>query len=271
MKMEAAPGTNKVEVAGLGLELWRAGRGRPLVFLHPGDGLDDSAPVVARLAEHYEVIAPSHPGFGGSDLPKKFTTVDDLAYFYLDFLEGQNLKDAVLLGVSFGAWIAAEIIVKSSAQLSGLILASALGAKFEGPRKREIADLFSIPQYEQPQYLYQNAALQNKDYASLPEETLLKLARNFESFARFGWSPTLHNPKLADRLHRIHLPTLVISGENDRVVPSSYGRSFAQRIPGASFKIIEGAGHYAHVERPDAFVSAVDTFVNALPKSNKPN
>jgi pimeloyl-ACP methyl ester carboxylesterase len=256
--------TTTIKVAEIGVELWRHGRGRPLVFLHPGDGLDDSMPALIDLARHYEVFAPSHPGFGASELPKSFRTVDDLAYFYLDFLEEQKLQDAILLGISFGAWIAAEIAIKSSERLSGLILADAVGAKFEGPKVREIADLFSVPQYEQHQYLYESPTRRTKNFAELPDETLIKLARNFESFALFGWSPTLHNPKLASRLPRIGLPTLVLWGANDRVVPPAYGRAFARRIPHAEFKLIDDAGHYSLVEQPAEFIAAVDRFVDSL-------
>jgi pimeloyl-ACP methyl ester carboxylesterase len=254
-----------VNVAGIDIEIWRHGAGRPVLFLHPGDGLDDSRAMLEDLARRFDVIAPSHPGFGRSSLPRSFRTVDDLAYFYLDFVEQQKLENFVLVGVSFGAWIAAELAIKSSSRLAGLVLADAVGAKFEGPKVREIADLFSVPQYEQQQYLYEAAARRRKNFAELSDETLVRLARNFESFALFGWSPTLHDPRLAGRLHRIDVPTLVLWGASDRVVSPDYGRAFAKRIAGAEFKLIEQAGHYAHVEQPAAFVDAVNRFAKALP------
>src|SRR5262245_65641789 len=104
-----------ITVNGIKVEAIEKGRGRPLLFLHPGIGLDRNAPVIDRLAENARVIAPSHPGFGGSEQPKSFTTVDDLAYFYLDLLEELDLQNTVLVGVSLGAWIAAEIAVKATA------------------------------------------------------------------------------------------------------------------------------------------------------------
>src|SRR4051812_10416719 len=57
---------------------------RPILFLHPGIGIDPAAPVLAELAKGGRVIAPSHPGFGTSQLPKGMTSVDDVSYFYLD-------------------------------------------------------------------------------------------------------------------------------------------------------------------------------------------
>jgi len=255
----------KVRVAGVGVEVLKMGRGKPVLYLHPGDGLDENAPFLSRLASRFQVIAPWHPGFGSSELPKSYRTVDDLSYFYLDFLEQQRLNDVVIIGVSFGAWVAAEIAVKNTSRLSGLILVDALGAKFADPRTREIADLFSIPQYEQAQLIYENVALRKPDFSKLPEETLIRLARNNESFALFGWSPTLHNPKLVGRLHRINIPTHVLWGANDRVVPPSYGRAFADAIPNASFELIEHAGHYPQIEQADRFVTVVERFMDALP------
>ena len=256
----------KVDIAGVSVELWRQGSGRPIVYLHPGDGLDCALPLLSALARHHQVYAPSHPGFGGTQLPKGFTTVDDLSYFYLDFLQANAISDAVLVGVSFGAWVAAEIAVKCTHRLSGLVLADALGAKFGDRETREIADLFATPQYELGSLLYGDK--RKLDFASLPDEMLVRLARNHESLALFGWSPTLHNPKLARRLRRIDVPTLVLWGAEDRVVSPEYGQRFAAAIPNARFEMIDGAGHYPQVEQTDHFIAAVERFTSALPKAS---
>lgn len=268
------PGTpagsiQNVTISGCQTELRHMGKGRPLVFLHPGDGPEDSAAILPKLAERYEVFAPSHPGFGGSDLPSSFRTVDDLAYFYLDFLDEYDLHDVTLVGVSFGGWIAAEIAIKNTSRLSSVVLADPVGAKFGDRRTREIADLFSVPQYEQASLIYDSAARRHRSYADLPDEVLNKLARNHESFALFSWSPTLHDPKLAARLHRINVPTLVLWGSHDRVVAPDYGRRFAAAIPGSTLQVIEAAGHYPHLEQTDRFVSELNKFIDALPAAQK--
>jgi pimeloyl-ACP methyl ester carboxylesterase len=255
----------QVDIVGVGVEVLRTGQGRPVLYLHSGDGMDDKASFIGELSKRYEFIAPSHPGFGASELPKSFRTVDDLAYFYLDFLEQQKLEDVVILGVSFGAWIAAEIAIKNTSRLSGLIIVDALGAKFGDPRTREIADLFSLPQYEQASIIYDEPSRRKSDFSQLPQETLVKMARNHESFALYGWSPTLHDPRLASRLYRINVPTKVLWGANDRVVSADYGRAFAKAIPNASFELIDRAGHYPNIEQPEKFVSAVQRFIDALP------
>src|ERR1700745_2183670 len=106
----AADGTiGTVAVHGIRIEIIERGRGRPLLFLHPGIGIAPSAAVLDRLAERVRVLAPSHPGFGASEQPPSFASVDDLAYFYLDLIEALDLRDAIVAGVSLGGWIAAEI------------------------------------------------------------------------------------------------------------------------------------------------------------------
>ncbi|MGH6742672.1 MAG: alpha/beta fold hydrolase, partial [Bradyrhizobium sp.] len=109
------PGTTdaitSLVVNGTTIEAVDRGKGRTILFLHPGIGIDPAAPVLARLASGGRVIAPSHPGFSTSQLPKGMTTVDDIAYFYLDMLEQLDLRDILVVGIGLGAWIAAEIAV----------------------------------------------------------------------------------------------------------------------------------------------------------------
>src|ERR1051326_6381574 len=79
-------------VNGVTIEAVEHGSGRPILFLHPGIGIDPAAPVLLELAKGGRVIAPSHPGFGTSQLPKAMTTVDDVTYFYLDLLEALEIE-----------------------------------------------------------------------------------------------------------------------------------------------------------------------------------
>jgi pimeloyl-ACP methyl ester carboxylesterase len=139
----ANPATALV-VNGLSVDTVDRGRGRPILFLHPGIGLDPNLPVLDRLAAQARVIAPTHPGFGTSPAPKSFTTVEDLAYFYLDLLDQLNLRNVALVGVSLGGWIAASIAVKSVERLSHVVLANAVGIKTADRETREIADIFAI-------------------------------------------------------------------------------------------------------------------------------
>src|SRR5438105_9659647 len=102
-----------VNINGANIELVRRGKGRPILFLHPHIGLHGSDAFIARLSEYGEVIVPSHPGYGHSDLPAGMSTLDDMSYLYLDLLDALDLRAVTVVGASFGAWLAAEIATKS--------------------------------------------------------------------------------------------------------------------------------------------------------------
>ena len=247
-------------IEGVTVEAIARGRGRPLLFLHSETGLDPSAAVLDHLSERARVIAPSHPGFGRSDLPRTMTTVDDLAYFYLDLLETIDLRDVVLVGVSFGAWIAAEIAVKTIERISHLVLANPLGIKVGDRETRDFVDIFAIHEKEFNELAYHHAGVGACDYPTMSDDDVRIVVRNRESTGRFAWSPYLHNPKLKARLHRIKKPTLVLWGTSDRLAREAYGRAYAAAIPDASFQTIEQAGHFPHIERPEEFAQRVFAF-----------
>lgn len=250
-------------INGLQIEILTRGRGKPLLFVHPEIGLDAAAPVVDKLAASRQFIAPSHPGFGRSEVTKSFTTIDDLAYFYLDLLDELDLRDVALVGVSFGAWLAAEIAIKSTARLSHVVLADAVGIKVGGRETRDIPDIFAMAE---PQYLetvYADPAVGKVDYTAKPEAEVKITARNREATARYAWQPYMHDPKLKGRLHRIRIPTLVLWGDTDRLTTPDYGRAYAAAIPGARFELVKDCGHFPHVEQPDAFARQVLGFIGS--------
>src|SRR5208282_4052770 len=91
-------------IAGCKVNLRRAGRGEPLLFLHGAQGVPGWLPFMAALARRFEVIVPEHPGFGSSDTPDWLDNVADLAFFYLDFMAALGLKRVNLVGTSLGGW-----------------------------------------------------------------------------------------------------------------------------------------------------------------------
>src|SRR5262245_23963050 len=155
---EPVPG---VILRGVAVELIERGNGRPLVFLHPGHPsgrLDAKATVLELLAERARVIAPTHPGFGAVAAPRELTTVDDLAYLYLDLLDALDLKDVILVGAQLGGWIAAEMAVKSCERIAALILANAVGIKAGDRESRDIADIYAITDKQLAELVYADPA-----------------------------------------------------------------------------------------------------------------
>jgi pimeloyl-ACP methyl ester carboxylesterase len=258
-----AVATKAIVVNGATIEAVERGQGRPILFLHPGIGIDADAPVLGELARGGRVIAPSHPGFGTSDLPKGMSTVDDLSYFYLDLLDQLDLQDVLVVGVGLGAWIAAEIAVKNSARLSHLAMANAIGVKIGDRETRDIVDIWALTADELDEISYFDPNAGKRDYKNLPESASLAAARNREGYARFCWSPYMHNPKLKGRLHRVRIPTLFLWGAADRVLTESYGRAYSKLIAGAKFETIERAGHFPHLEQPGEFARRVLAFASS--------
>jgi pimeloyl-ACP methyl ester carboxylesterase len=256
---ESAAGT--LVVQGLRIDLIERGAGRPLLFLHAENGIEPALAAIDELAKSAHVIAPTHPGFGRSQLAAGMRTVDDLSYFYLDLLDQLDLRDLTVVGVSFGAWIAAAIAVKSTARLSRLVMANAVGIKVGDRETRDIADIFALtdPEYLGLTYCDPNAG--RRDYKALPDAEVLAAARAREATARFAWSPYFHDPRLKSRLHRIDIPTLFLWGTHDHMLSEAYGRAYCAAIPGARFEPVERAGHFPHQEQPKIFAERVVTFM----------
>ena len=252
------PGFRTTDVAGVATEILVRGSGRPILYLHGGEGIEPDLDFVDALAAFGTVHAPSHPGFGGSDLPRRFSTVDDLAYHYLDLIEALGLQDCAVVGASFGGWIAAQLAIKASPRIAALALIDPLGIKISGPETRDIVDLFFHSPEAQRALLYADPpAIERPDSI----EAATRIARNREAFSLYGWSPTLHDPKLRQRLHRIAVPALLLWGAEDRVVSPAYGRAYAEAIPGAAFSLIAGAGHYPHIEQRAATAGELGRFL----------
>jgi pimeloyl-ACP methyl ester carboxylesterase len=248
-------------LAGTSLELVERGAGRPLLFLHAGEGLQPERPWLDLLARRFRVIAPHHPGWGNSPLIDGVGLVDDLAYLYLDLTAELGLDDAVLVGACFGGWVAAELMVRSTARFAHLALAAPLGVKFAGREERDIADMHALPREQYLALAWADPANGEVDFTRLSETELAAIAREREAFALYGWKPYMHNPRLRRWLHRIDRPTLLLWGVEDRIVTPAYGENWCREIPGARLELIAGAGHFPHWEQPEAFVDRLAAFV----------
>src|SRR5437763_14926206 len=135
----------RIEIAGRSVEALVAGAGPPLLFLHGGDYVAQNRPFLDRLAQRFRVIAPRAPGFGNTPRPAWFRSVGDIAYLCLDLLDRLDLRDATVVGSSFGGWVALETAVRSTARIGRPVLLDTLGLKFGGREERDIADVYASP------------------------------------------------------------------------------------------------------------------------------
>jgi pimeloyl-ACP methyl ester carboxylesterase len=251
----------RMSVQGIELEVVRRGAGRPVLLLHGFHAIDPRAPFVDLLAAHAEVIAPSHPGFGHSPRPDDFDSVYDLVHLYLDALDGLGHDKVTLVGLSFGGWLAAEIAVACRHRLDKLVLVDALGLKVSDRETADILDVFNTHPREVQRRSWHDPAKWAPDFDAMTDDELVVHHREWESLCLYGWRPYMYNPRLRRWLASVSTPTLVLWGESDGIVAPAYGRAYAASIPGARFETIPGAGHHPQIERADAFVDRLVTFL----------
>ncbi len=255
----------------LELEVLRRGTGQPMVLLHDINPISSHARFIDMLARHGEVIAPSHPGFGQSLRPDDFDTMYDLINLYHDVLAAIAAPSVTVIGFGFGGWIAAELAVAGTPKLGRLILVDPVGIKIGGRDTRDIAHFFNSDPAELNRLAWHDplqrpAGIYGLGWQATIDDTMsdaemITLARNWESLCIYAWKPHMYNPQLSYWLRRISVPTLVIWGESDGIVTPSYGRAYAQRIPGALFQTIAAAGHHPELEQPEAYVDCVARFL----------
>ena len=244
---------------GCKIRMLRGGQGAPFLYLHGALGVSVWTPFMEKLSRRFDVIVPEHPGFGASDTPDWLDNVGDLAYFYLDVIGALGLSGVHLSGTSLGGWIAAEIAVRDCHSLKTLTLTAPAGIRVKGLSK---GDIFMWS----PEQFIRNLAHDPKVAdamlaQSVSEAQQLAAMKNRLATAKLGWQPRLYNPHLYKWLHRISVPTLLLWGDHDKVIPPGYGPAFRDLIPGSRLEVFANCGHVPHIEYTDEWVAKVAGFI----------
>jgi pimeloyl-ACP methyl ester carboxylesterase len=249
-----------IAVNGTQIRLLRGGRAGapPLVFLHGAGGHTGWMKFLDELAEDFAVFAPEHPGFGRSDDPPWLDDIGDLAYFYLDLIEALGLDRVHLMGTSLGGWIAAELAVRNQARLASLTLVGAVGITANG---RPIDDIFRMPVEENLRRFYADPERAARRLGDMANVDMNLVAKNRATVMRLAYRPRFHNPGLTTWLHRIAVPTLLIWGDKDGLVPVEFGEAYRALIRGSRLVVLENAGHAPFDEQKDAFLAAFREFL----------
>ncbi len=262
-----------------GRKVWvlEEGSGPPLLYLHgfvDVHGVTESwMPFHQGLFQNARVIAPAHPGCAQSEDNGEIDSIEDVVFHYLEVIDGLGLHQFHLAGACVGGWIAAEIAVRHPEKVLTLALIGATGLHV--PRST-IGDIFMM---SQPERGVSYATLREMLFSSADHPLALELfpdgrgaidgeVRRYQMLrftSQFGFKPPyLYDWKLKDRLHRIQAPSLIVWGEQDRMVPLPHGHAYAQGIPNARGpEIIEGAGHSVHAEKPEATAKLLLEFLEA--------
>jgi pimeloyl-ACP methyl ester carboxylesterase len=252
-----------VEAAGIKLQLIKGGTGEPLLILHGELGHPGWLRFHESLAQHHTLYIPLHPGFGKSERLDWIANMRDMAGWYLDALDDLAVGRVNAMGFSLGGWLAAEMATMCPTQFKKLVLVGAMGIK---PPSGQIYDMFLEVAKEFIKTSYLDPA-QTPEFSQIcPEQPTPEQVEAWEvareEACRLGWRPYMHYPSLPYLLRRLRkLPTLIVWGRQDAIVPVSAAEVYHASIPGSQLVILDNCGHHPEVEQSDEFVQRVQAFL----------
>jgi pimeloyl-ACP methyl ester carboxylesterase len=251
------PQATTVEVNGFPCRVWTKGSGPNLGVLAGFGGLPRWLPFLDDLARTRTVIVPSLPGYPGATGHTMLDTHLDWVLAVRQIIDKAGLAGADLLGASVGGAFAAEMAAIFPGHVRKLALIAPFGLFDEAA---PAADPWAQRKDNVAALMCADAA--NWEALVAPPEGAnsiewpIEMTRASEAAARAFWP--LGNTKLEKRLPLIEAPTLVVWGEEDKVLPPSYAKKFAAGINGSTaVQMIAGAGHLAYLDQPQAVAKAV--------------
>jgi pimeloyl-ACP methyl ester carboxylesterase len=224
-----------------------AGQGEPLISLHGGGGLRISGSH-QLLAERYRVIAFETPGFGQSPVNDRSQSMQDLAETIAQAISALGIERFNLWGNSFGGKLALWLAVLHPERVQALILAAPAAIRPEGSRPRTSVEQQAGLMYAHPE--------RQPAIPPLPPE----IAAKQQAFASRVIGPP-RDPELERRLPDCQVPTLVLFGTLDTVVPPEMGRHYRELLPNCHLSFVYDAAHAVDADRPEAFASVVTDFL----------
>jgi pimeloyl-ACP methyl ester carboxylesterase len=248
--------------AGIDVAFITGGVGKPLLILHEELGYPGWMQWNDALAKDRTLLIPLQPGFGKTPRLDWIRNYRDLAGFYNIVLRELKLDPIDVIGFSAGGFIAAEMAAADPRIFSHLVLVGPMGIK---PEQGEILDIFPLTARSHLRLTVADTTTPEFSEIFGGEMT----PEQFEAFedaraetARIGWEPYMHNPSLPYLLKGVrNLPTLLIRGQKDAVVPEGCITAYQQAIAGATSVTIPNVGHRPEIENATEFVRAVQTFL----------
>lgn len=252
-----------VPLPGREIILRHGGEGPPLLYLHSAMGEGAMwLPFMQSLSRKYHVYVPLHPGYGKSGGFDRIDDIGDMAFHYVEMCDALGLGELTLVGHSLGGWIAMEFAVRWPERVKKLVVSGAPGLWLDDP---PLPDLFSLTQHRDRmrELLFHDpkgpmATMVIKD--NVTEEQVIFGYQAMTVLARMVWRRP-YDPKLADRLYRVTCPTLLLWGDDDRLVPAAYGEAYRKHLPQAELETIAECGHLPMFECEAEYVKRVLDFV----------
>src|SRR6266487_3340384 len=204
-----------LELGDVKLHLWRGGRGRPVLVLHHDIGTPDRLPFYDALADKFDVIVPSHPGFGVPERPQWMRHPPEMAA-----LAPRDFHRLVLVG--------------------------AMGVK---PPEGDIFDQAIVSYLDYAHAGFHDRAAFTRIYGEVSTDQLVAWDLCREMCFRIAWKPYMYSQTLPHLLGGVRAPALVVWGDDDRIVPKSAGELYARSLPNARLEIVRASGHCVDMEQ----------------------
>ena len=251
-----------IQVAGLNLRVLQEGKGDPVVVLHHSTGNPGWLPIHEALAKSFAVTVPDMPGYGQSERPAWAREARDLAILLLQGLDKLGLASGLsLVGLGFGGFVAAEAATMDQGRLRSLTLVGAAGIQ---PDEGEILDQMLVDFQD-----YVKAGFRSDDsfhsvFGDEADPSIKQLwDYSREMTARLTWKPYMFNRRLPDLLREVNVPTLLIWGSRDVIVPVSAAQRYKRSLAKARLEVIDGAGHLVELEEPERVASLISAHIGA--------
>lgn len=262
--MPVEPTTLSVRNGLFTVPVYRKGSGAPLLWLHGAGGLNKGwTPELEALSQHYDVIAPVHPGWDDTPGLELIDDVHDMAFYYQDVLDALGLPTINVAGHSVGGMFAAELAAARPDMVKKLVLTCPVGLWMD---ETPVADMFIALPRELPGLLFGDLSnpiiaqmfTPPTDQDALADAMYLQLT-NFSATGKFVWP--IPDKGLKKRMHRIQSPTLILWGDQDKLTPPAYGPLFASKIAKSQLVTIKGAGHMLPLENTEAWAKEIVGFL----------
>ena len=252
---EVAHAESSVEAAGLPIRLLRGGTGPSLLVLGHETGSPGWLPFHDALAASHDVIAPTLPGWDGSERGEWMRSVRDISTVMSLLLDALDVGECALVGLGFGGFVAAEMAAAGQSRFSGLALVGAMGLQ---PEEGEIRDQFLEAHEDYVRSCFADPANFQAVYGESPDtEQLIMWDANREMTARVAWKPFLYSQSLPQLLGSIRIPALVVHPSEDTVVPATCAEQYANALANAHLADLKSAGHIAEADQPTALAALI--------------
>ncbi len=268
---------HRIRLSGAEVVFAEIGDGEPILFVHGlGGSWRNWLENLPHFGRHHRAIALDLPGFGESPMPRWPIDIPAYGRLISEFCEELGIdRLAALVGNSLGGFVATEAVLGDQHRFERLVLVDAAGLSLVDASRRQVnatwkAMRLATSRLAQPRHTWfarpRGRRVAFGRVIHEPERLAPELLRE-------QIEPGLNSPGLADalnsmvgydtrsRLAEIEIPTLIVWGREDRLVPLEAAYAYRRRIPHASLEILDRTGHLAMLERPQEFNGLLDKFL----------